>query len=70
LTVKVHIEPKQSFESMAALSASSIGLFIAKVCQRDISTFASFILMSIPIGVALINFDSPTTLLQGKKISQ
>jgi hypothetical protein len=55
---------------MTALSASSIGLFIAKVCHRDISTFASIILMSVPIGVALINFHSPTTLLQGKKLSQ
>ena len=55
---------------MAAVSASSIGIFISKVCQKEIPLGFSAILMSVPIAIALLKLASDWFVYHDKKIGQ
>ena len=70
VVLKVQVEPQSFEESMAAVSASSIGIFISKVCQKEVSLGFSAILMSVPIAVALLKLASDWFVYHDKKVCQ
>lgn len=55
---------------MAAVSASSIGIFISKVCQKEVPMGFSLILMSVPITIAILKLASDWFVYHDKKVGQ
>lgn len=51
----IKIEPRKVTESVTAFSASSIGIFIARVFKKDIPFPISLVMMGIPITLTFIN---------------
>lgn len=51
----IKIEPCKVTESLTAFSASSIGIFIARVFKHDIPFPISLVMMGIPITLTFIN---------------
>jgi len=57
-------------ESLTAFSASSIGLFMARVFKQDIPFPISLIMMGIPITLTFVNLISSGRLHSAEKINQ
>lgn len=70
ILLKVQVEPQSIEESFTAVSASSIGIFISKVCQKEIASSFSIILMGVPIAIALLKLASESFVFYDKKIGQ
>lgn len=51
----IKIEPSKVNESLTAFSASSIGIFIARVFKHDIPFPISLIMMGIPISLTFVH---------------
>ena len=68
--LKVQVEPQTVEESIATVSASSIGIFISKVCQKEVSQSFSLILMSVPIAIALLKLATDSFVYRDKTIGQ
>jgi hypothetical protein len=70
ILLKVQVEPQSIEESFTAVSASSIGIFISKVCQKEIASSFSIILLGVPIAIALLKLATESFVFYDKKVGQ
>lgn len=70
VVLKVQVDAHSMEESFTTLSASSIGIFISKVCQKEVATKFSIILLSVPIAIALLKLVTESFVFSDKKVGQ
>ena len=66
LIIKAQVDPLSAEDGFTAVSASSIGLFISKVCQKELPMVLSALLIGVPIAFALLKLVSESVVLKQK----
>ena len=70
LILRAHVDPLSVEDSFTAVSASSIGLFISKVCQKELPMGLSALLMGVPIAFALLKLVTESVVMKQKETGQ
>ena len=70
MSLSIKIEPAKIFESVTAMSASSIGLILSKAIKNDISLPLSLILMGIPLSITFANLLKRNSFLTDKNVDE
>lgn len=68
--LRVQVEPHSLEESVTAVSASSIGIFISRLCQKEVASSLALVLTGIPIAIALLKLASESFVLHDMQVGQ
>lgn len=68
--LRIKIEPSKVTESLTAFSASSIGIFIARVFKHDIPFPISLVMMGIPMTLTFINLMASAGMHIAEKVEE